>query len=375
MARRDPSARALQELLTAFLQLPYRTRVALVAMALVVGLIALVVYWARTHPRGNPSSAPESTGPKTVVFCLWNMENLFDDQDDRRRYPDEEYDSWFVKDPRARARKYERLTEALLRFNSGHGPDIIVGNEIESRRAADLLKESLNSRLPAEAARYEYVAMEEIDAGRHIAPAVISRYPVKDSKRLGKRQRILEVVVTANGHDLRVVASHWTSQLSDKGGEEGRGRSGYAHVIYDEYRDAIRDNPKVDFLVCGDFNDSPDADSVANQLHVTGDASAATPTADPPRLFGLLAGKSPSEYGTHFYKKPLIYDQIAISPGLFDDSGWGYIPNSVTVPTTGLMRQGSSGRRPWRFGSRTDDALGRGYSDHFPVLATLKVAP
>ena len=49
--------------------------------------------------------------------------------------------------------------------------------------------------------------------------------------------------------------------------------------------------------------------------------------------------------------------------------------DSVRVPTDGLIRAGSKGRRPWRFGSRNDDAAGRGYSDHFPVMVTLRVAP
>jgi hypothetical protein len=183
------------------------------------------------------------------------------------------------------------------------------------------------------------------------------------------------VHVTANNHDLWVVASHWTSQLSDKGTDQTRGRFAYAKTIHAEYADVIRANPVVDFLVCGDFNDTPDAPSVVSQLHMVGNASEVTASANPPKLFGLLSGKSPQEYGTHYYAgRPLIYDHIAISPGLFDDSGWGYIPDSVKVPTTGLIRSGSSGRRPWRFGSRNDDAVGRGFSDHFPVFATLKVA-
>jgi endonuclease/exonuclease/phosphatase family metal-dependent hydrolase len=375
MARKDASTKALEQLFSAFMRLPFKMRLGVAVVVLVAGAIFLIVHRYRSTHQGPPSSSPESAGPRTVVFCVWNMENLFDDKDDPRRQPDEEYDSWFVNDPSARARKYQRLTEALLRLNAGHGPDIIVGNEIESVRAAELLRDSLNERLPEGAVRYEFIAMKELDAGRHIAPCVISRYPLAGAKLLGHRQRILEVRVTANNHELRVVASHWTSQLSDKGTDPARGRSAYANVIHAEYADALRANPTVDFLVCGDFNDTPEAPSVVSQLHMIGNASEVTPDAHPAKLFGLLSDKSPQDFGTHYYRgRPLIYDHIAISPGLFDDSGWGYIPDSVKVPTTGLIRSGTSGRRPWRFGSRKDDAMGRGYSDHFPVIATLKVA-
>jgi len=409
MARKnDAGGQVTQQLFAAFMRLPWKARVAVVVLVLVAGGIFLAVSYYQSHhqprpgeekPAGEPAppsggANPEDpekpaelvnapppaadfpAGSKTVVFCVWNMENLFDDKDDHRRHPDGEYDTWFANDPDARRKKYQRLTDALLRLNDGTGPDVIVGNEIESRRAAELLKDTLNASLPTGAAKYEYVAMKELDAGRHIAPCVISRYPLSGEKLHGRRQRILEAHVTANGHDLYVVAAHWTSQLSDKGDKEDGGRNKYATTIHDMYSDAIRANPKVDFLVCGDFNDTPDSESVYNKLHMVGDAKLVTPEAKPAKLFGLLSGKSPNEFGTHYYSgKPLIYDHVGVSPGLFDNAGWGYVPDSVKVPTDGLIRSGTRGRRPWRFGSPKDDALGRGYSDHFPVVVTLKVAP
>ena len=237
-----------------------------------------------------------------------------------------------------------------------------------------MLRETLNAHLPGGAARYEYVAMVELDAGRHIAPGVISRYPVGSAKLLGRQQRILQSRVTVNGHDLTLIASHWTSQGSDQGQNESRGRFSYANTIHAAYSSAVRSNPVVDFVVCGDFNDEPHARSVSRNLNVTGDAAQVTPGADPPRLYGPLSGKSPNQFGTHYYNGPLIYDQVVMSPGLLDQQGWNYVPESVRVPTEGLTRSGTSTRRPWRFGSRNDDALGRGYSDHFPVLVTLQAA-
>jgi hypothetical protein len=303
------------------------------------------------------------------------MENLFDDVDDRRRTVDEPYDTWFVEDAEARKAKYAKLAAWLLKQNGGIGPDIIVGNEIESRRAAELLQLELNAGLPESAVKFSHLAMEELDGGRHIAPCVISRYPLTRPKLLGSRLRILEVHVAANRYDLVLVASHWTSQISDKGDKEGVGRDKYATVIHDAYSAAMKENPKLDYLICGDFNDPPEAPSVADRLHMTGDAKAVTADANPPRLFGPLSGKDPMQFGTHYYNKPLIYDHVGFSPGMLDDAGWGYVADSVKVPTEGLIRQGTKTRRPWRYGSRGDTAVGRGYTDHFPVMVTLKVAP
>jgi hypothetical protein len=359
----------------AFLHLPFRARLAIASIGLVAVSVFLIVHLSRVRaPAEAPSSSPKSIGPKSVVLCVWNLENLFDDRDDQRRPPDEEFDSWFVTDPETRSRKYRRITEALIRLNGGHGPDIIAANEVESVRALAMLRESLNDRLPAAAARYDHLAMVELDAGRHIAPGVISRYPLSSARLLGRQQRILQAKVTVNGHELLLITSHWTSQATDRGDNESRGRFAYANTIHSAYSSAMRGNPSMDVLVCGDFNDSPEAKSVAQNLHVSGNPSLVTPDAVPPRLFGVLSGKSPSQFGTYYYDRPLIYDHVALSPGLLDERGWSYIPDSVRVATDGLMRSGSLARRPWRFGSRGDDALGRGYSDHFPLLVTLRVA-
>lgn len=391
----DPTTQAAHQLLTAFRQLPWPIQLAV----LVAGLVLVgVVLWVRsgsrpapepspTAPGAEPTTTPGSTAPgaspagfppgaRTVVFCLWNLENLFDDQPDRRSHTaDKEFDAWLANDPQARQLKYQRLSEALLRLNAGVGPDIIVGIEVESVRAAQLLREALNARLPAGAEPYQFVAMKELNAGRHIAPAVISRYPLGPAQLRGRLQRILEVPVTVNGHELIVVASHWTSQLSDDGKRTSGGRAGYATTIAQRYRELVDANPQVDFLVCGDFNDTPEAEPIRDILGLVADARLVTPEARPPRLLGLLSGKSPQQYGTHYYNQPLIYDHIGVSAGLLDTHGWGVVPDSVRVPTEGLTRSGTRLRRPWRFGSRDDDAVGRGYSDHFPVLATFHVAP
>jgi hypothetical protein len=150
MARVSKEERLLLRLVSSFLQLPFKVRIGIAVLVLIAGLCFLVVYSFRHKPAPPEADkgGADLSGGGTVVLCHWNMENLFDDRDDKRRQPDEEYDSWFVNDPEARKLKYQRLTEALLKLNNGVGPDIVVGNEIESYRAAELLKDSLNANLP-----------------------------------------------------------------------------------------------------------------------------------------------------------------------------------------------------------------------------------
>src|SRR5262249_54058027 len=150
----------------------------------------------------------------------------------------------------------------------------------------------------------------------------------------------------------------------------------YARTINEVIDPIAKKNPAADLLVCGDFNDTPDADAISKTLRATGDPLRVTPKTDRPALLDLFADKDPNKFGTHYYNRPLIYDHVCVSPGMLDKDGWSWDPAAAKTITDGLIRPGSTRRQPWRFGSphdrvRDDD---RGYSDHFPVVVTLTVA-
>jgi endonuclease/exonuclease/phosphatase family metal-dependent hydrolase len=326
---------------------------------------------ACVNERTGPTAEKSEESSQSYLFCFWNVENLFDDREDNRAGADKVYDEWFATDPVARQLKFDNVAKALITLNHGNGPDILAIAEVESVRAAELLRQALNARLPDKALHYEHLLIKEVAGGRHIAPAILTRLRVRgDKTRLhGRSQRILEGHIEANGHDLVVIASHWTSRVSDK---EGRGRARYADAIYGVFKGMYRSNPRVDFLVCGDFNDTPDAVSVTAHLHATGDAEAVrSSTRDDPLLLNLMANKDPSQYGTHFYHKWFIFDQIAVSPGLLDNEGWSCDRDSIHTVNT-LYRPGDKQKRPWHFGG-PHDKFTRGYSDHFPVTLRLTV--
>jgi endonuclease/exonuclease/phosphatase family metal-dependent hydrolase len=312
----------------------------------------------------------DAAAPEGYLFCFWNAENFFDNQeDDRLQGPDREYDRWFANDPAALRLKLAHLSEALLDMNGGRGPDIIALAEVESQRAAELLQHALNSRLADESLHYRHVLFKDPHGGRHIATAIITRLPVLGNRTQihGRRLRILEGHIEVNGHDLVVLASHWTSRLTDKTGEQ---RAKYGDQCYGVFYSMHRSNPQVGMLICGDFNDPPDAPSVMEHLHATGDIDAVR-NASKPLLLDLFAGKDPNAFGTHYNQTHwYIFDQIVVSPGLLDAKGWSCDPASVQTINT-LFRTGERHRKPWRFGNSKD--RDHGYSDHFPVTVRLKV--
>jgi endonuclease/exonuclease/phosphatase family metal-dependent hydrolase len=379
-----------------FLSLPQRMRWGILTALGICLVVGLGIYF---HPTSTPAPALAPVGGTTeaiadgtgFLFCFWNAENFFDDVEDRRpTQPDKDYDAWFAQDgARVFKQKLKNLTEVLLKMNNGYGPDILALAEVENLRAAEKLRDSLNAGLKDPKLHYKNVQLKDPNGGRHIATAVITRLDVVAGKTslLGRRQRILEVHVTANGHDLVVVASHWTSRVSSRENREGEGRSLYASNIRKRFDALYKVNPKVDFLVCGDFNDEPDDDSVVDHLKATGDINKVRAGGDNPLLLNLLADRrtevlaDPSkqkEPGTHNYRgRWFIFDQIIVSPGLLDNEGWTCDPASVRIVNN--LTAITSGRKrgtPDDFGSPHDrDPLeDRGYSDHFPVTVRLKVA-
>ncbi len=361
----------------------------LVVVASLLAIVAVVSCTGLPAGDGSKTNSSSKDGEaKEYVFCFWNVENLFDDKVDKRNSIDEPYDRGYAENEKIRKMKYDHLATAILAMNNGVGPDIFAGAEVEGNRAAELLKDTLNEKLKAakkdEKFLYTQVLMVDLDAGRHIAPCVITRVPVDvRGTKLNKaaKLRILETHLLVNGHDLTLMATHWTSQLKQRDGSGGdSGREKYAKILFDRFYELAKKDVDVDYMICGDFNDTPDADSVVKDLGAIADRTKVKPGNDPknlPYLLNLMAGKDPTKFGTIWYSgKPLIYDQICVSPGMLDKTGWTVDAESVATVTKDLTRAGGTRREPWRFGDPDRDMKDsdRGYSDHFPVMVKLKVA-
>jgi endonuclease/exonuclease/phosphatase family metal-dependent hydrolase len=318
-----------------------------------------------------PPTPPPPVPPDSYLFCFWNVENLFDDKEDHRTGADQTYDEWFAQNAADRQLKYAHLSEALVKLNDGRGPDILAVVEVESLRAAELLRDALNQRLADEALHYTHILMKEVSAGRHIAPAILTRLPVEGNRTrlLGSHLRILEGHITVNDQDLVLIASHWTSQVSDA---HGAHRDKYADQIYGAVRGMHRSNPQAKVLICGDFNDTPQSESVVKHLHATGDIGRGKGSDF--WLYDLMADRDPNAgFGTHNYHNHwLIYDQIVVTPGMLNAPGWTVLPETLQVVNT-LVQPHDRHQRPWRFGNPRDK-YERGYSDHFPVTVRLKLA-
>ncbi len=341
--------------------------------------LGVVLWWFR---QDSPQTI--TVPPGDYLFCFWNVENLFDDEEDGHASSgDQRMEDWYRDQPQDLQLKLKKLTEGILKLNNGKGPDILALCEVENPRAAELLRQALNDQLEDESLDYKHLLMKEVKGNlfvRNVAPVILTRLPVvKDrTKLLDYPYRIMEGRIKNGDRELIIIVSHWRSRIVYKKGDDGEeSRIKYANKIYGRFKEIYKNNPKIDLLVCGDFNDNPDDPSVTNHLRATGDQNLVMQGGSDPYLFNLFAGKNRKEFGTHYHKEKgqlpwHIFDQIVVSPGMLDNEGWSCDPNSVRT-FQALHEPQDSLRRPWSFGSRTDDPKKRGYSDHFPVTVTLSV--
>jgi endonuclease/exonuclease/phosphatase family metal-dependent hydrolase len=342
------------------------------------GLVVLLVVAAGCNV---PAPAPATDGD--YLFCFWNTENFFDNKVNRwRNEPDKDFDLWFADDKALFEQKVKNLTEVLAALNERKGPDILALAEIETESmAAEALMDSLNKAIKPGTPPYRHILMKDPHGGRHIATAIITRLPVvADRTQLhGRRLRILEGHIEVDGRDLAVLATHWTSRVSDK---EGEGRDKYADSIYGRFRAMHRGNPEVSLLICGDFNDNPDDDSVTDHLHATGDLNRVKANGDPPLLYDLFANlwreKKGEGVGSHFYRgRAFLFDQIVVSPGMVNGKGgWQcLVETAAIVKHRFVIPRGRNKGHPLAFGTERDKVplAERGVSDHLPVTVRLKL--
>ena len=248
--------------------------------------------------------------------------------------------------------------------------------ELETtERTLELLRDALNARLKApKALHYKNFAWRDPHGGRAICTGVIRACPSSPTRAPlhGHRLRILEVHVTVNEHDLTIVASHWTSRVSDKSGD---GRDKYGDQIYEVYK-SLYHPIRTSTSWCAATSTIRRTTTASSSTCTPWARRKATWTASRSRartnrLYNLMAHIDHFEHFTHYYSgQKYIFDQIAVSPALLDgQGGWSCDPKTVEIVANEMTTE----KRPripvpipHRFGN-PNDKFERGCSDHLPV--------
>jgi endonuclease/exonuclease/phosphatase family metal-dependent hydrolase len=313
--------------------------------------------------------------PFRVMF--YNVENLFDTEDDPKKNDNEFTPKGFRRWTNKRYyAKLNNLAKVITSVGQWDTPALIGLCEVENDKVLkDLTAYSLLKKM-----EYRYI-LNESDDRRGIDVALL--YQRKQFKYLhhqaipihfpdNKRKKTRDVLhVTGQvitGDTLDVFVCHFPSR---RGGalESEPDRMYVASVVREKSDSLMRVRRNANILIMGDFNDEPSDKSISKTLK----AKAIPSNPDKKDLYNLfLSIQETSAIGSYKYGRQWNFlDQIIVSGNLLNPSNrFHLLPKSVTIfQASFLLIEDKSygGKRPKKtYHGRKYEG---GYSDHLPVYA------
>ena len=318
-----------------------------------------------------------------VSLASYNVENLFDLKKDLTEYPGYVPGGGAGWNPEMLNIKLSHIGRVINDLDA----DILALQEVESRRALNLLNQRLETPYP-----HKTIADKNPTT---VKCALMSRFPIKSATEIpvpGKSARnILKAEIEVAGHPLIVFVNHWKS----KSGPESK-RLPYARALAGEIEKLGED---ADFVIVGDLNanynefktfrnssDLNDTHGITGINHilntvrkdrlVTERILHNQPQNNGIYLYNLwLEVDAERRWSVRFFRQKNSPDHIIVSPGLYDDKGISYVDNSFDKYDPGYLFKSGRIRRWQRADKGRGRHLGEGFSDHLPVFAWFAPRP
>jgi acid phosphatase len=326
--------------------------------------------WPKPLGRGKRDLDQLKQGGIEIGMAFWNVENLFDLNDDPKVEGDEEFtpngpNRWTKERLDI---KLNNLARVITRMHDGAGPAVLGLAEIENRYVVELLVQKLS-----ELKRDYKIVHKESPSDRGIDCALIYDANVfeLESERFhyvdaDKTRDIVEARLSRNGQSMTVFVNHWPSR-----GNEPIARMTAAKTLRSRTDGILATDALADIVIMGDFNDYPVDPSLTEGLNAVGDLRSL----EQGKLFNTSYTTTPdATNGTYVYQDQWgVLDQIIVSPGMLIPGGvsWGLGSTQPVVLADDQMYVPSGGiPRPSRSYSRTT-FHNNGYSDHMPIVTTI----
>lgn len=235
-------------------------------------ILALVVPAAALFLLSSFTKALPVQAEKALRIACYNVENLFDNHDDPYR-PDE------GTSPKSRADR-----AVLARTIDKLDADVLGLCEVENREVVL----ELNAML---AKPYAFVEVVQSNDRRGIDCALLSRVQLRRSTlhrywplegaRSFARDLVIHELEVAPGERLLVAPMHFKSKRSGKNDPQSKKwRGAEARAVVEVLREMRARGNNTPFVLLGDLNDTPDAETLAPLFAAMKDASQGIPSAD-----------------------------------------------------------------------------------------------
>jgi hypothetical protein len=325
--------------------------------------------------------AQEKKEYKIHTIAFYNLENLFDPENDPMTFDDDRTpngkDHWTYKLYTHKVTNMARTISEIGKESAINSPAILGVAEIENRKVLEDLVNDPNLKLK----NYGIVHFDSPDR-RGIDVALLYQnalfkiknyskhklviYDRNTTKRVFTRDQLL-VSGYLDGDLIHIIVSHWPSR---RGGES---RSRYKREKAAALNKKIIDslfaiNPYAKIITMGDFNDNPSDSSVKKILMAKQDKKEIKIK----EIYNPMVKLAKKGWGSLAWRDQWsLFDQIIISKSFLDtdSSSYRYYKAGVFNPEYLITSTGKYKGYPFR--SYTNGAYTGGYSDHFPVYIYL----
>ena len=329
-----------------------------------------------------PAFAQEKKDYEVVSLAFYNVENLFDIQDD----PDV-YDEDFTPSGKNRwteelyRKKLENLSTAISSLGRPQlkAPPALLGIcEVENLQVLeDLVKMPLLGPYDYKIIHFDSPDERGIDVALLYRPDLfvvknsanhsLVLYDRKNTSRRDYTRDQLVVSGFLDGEEIHVIVNHWPSR---SGGEK---LSSYKRENAAKLNRRIIDSlqsrdPYARIITMGDFNDDPNNNSLKKILG----AKASKEQVEFGGLYNPFAVIASEGTGTSAYRDQWnLFDQILVSQPLIEKhpSKFTFFRAYVYNPPFLITSTGAYKNYPFR--SSGSSGFTGGYSDHFPVYILL----
>jgi len=309
----------------------------------------------------------------------YNVENLFDLNNDGTEYPEYIPGSKYSWNEKVAAKKYSNISKVLADIDA----DIIALQEIENNIALyELIK-----LLKRKGSEYPFWAIAD-NKKSAVKCALISKFRLNDSAEIRSAhmgRSILKVTIDISGNELVIYSNHWPSKKSSE-----RSRLIYAKALKAD----IKKLPLgTEYIITGDFNsdynefitfeknrklnDTAGKTGINHILKTTtGSKSVDLKMIESSEctncLYNLWLEIEPLSRWSYIYKKKKSsLDNMIIPFLLLDNKSIDYVKGSFGKYVPDYVFRGKKIFR-WQ---RTNKGshIGKGFSDHLPVFADFKI--
>jgi len=335
------------------------------------GILWITIFLGCSFGSSGAASVPDS---KRLTFVFYNVENLFDTQDDPavndREYLPGGEKHWNFK---RYIKKINDISRVIKELGDSKLPEVIGLCEVENEMVLSSLVNHANLR----GGHYKIVHFNDRDS-RGIDLALIYRsdeffllskvlIPVRSSKGGIYARGILYVTLrSGNGEIFHIYVNHWPSREDNDAAKE-RGRQEMARALR-QLTDASRvKNKNANMVIMGDMNDEPGNMSLSGILGAVKPGSHARSG-----LVNLMfPAQSKGEGSVKFRNDWQMLDNLIVSESLLDNQGYRVEGNRGFVFSEEWMKFRTRKGQVSPDRTYVGNKYTGGVSDHFPVYFRL----